>query len=105
MIRFFFPASRGSHRNSIASLAITAVLSLFTLVGCSDDTAAPAGAVSGSFVGLAQGVAVPTVVSVEAEQPDAYGARKVTVYACDSKELGTIIWFVGQMTGNSFTLA
>jgi hypothetical protein len=27
------------------------------------------------------------------------------VYACDSQERGTIIWFVGQVTGNEFTLS
>jgi hypothetical protein len=104
MIRSFQTASIGSHRYFITSLAIAAALSLFSLVGCSDDTTAPVSAVSGSFIGLAQGVALPTLVTVQAEQPDASGARKVTLYACDSKELGTIIWFVGQVSGNSFTL-
>jgi hypothetical protein len=93
-----------SRRTSIACSTVTAVLSLSSLIACSDSTS-PAGNVSGSFVGLAEGTAVTTLVTVDAGQPDTSGMRTVTVYACDSKEQGTIIWFVGRVSGNDFTVA
>jgi hypothetical protein len=84
-------------------LAGATALCLLSIAGCSDDSTAPL-VVSGSFVGVAQGTAAVTLVGVHADAPDGAGTRKVTVYACDSKERGTIIWFVGQVTGNDFTL-
>jgi hypothetical protein len=104
MMHLFYRELRRLRRSSITYLAVMVVLSLLALVGCSDSTA-PASTITGTFVGLAQGTTVPTLVTVDVGQPDSTGTRKVTVYACDSKELGTIIWFVGQVSGNDFTLA
>ena len=110
MMRVFARGAGRPRRHSLAGPVIAAALCLSALAsalaGCSDDTG-PVDAVSGSFVGEAQrttGITDHTLVAVYAAQPDGAGARQVTVYACDSKERGTIIWFVGRVTGNDFTL-
>ena len=103
MMRVFSRGAGRPRRHSLAGSVIAAALCLSALAGCSDETG-PDDAVSGSFVGQAQGTTDLTLVAVYAAQPDGSGTRQVTVYACDSKERGTIIWFVGQVTGNDFTL-
>jgi hypothetical protein len=95
---------RCSRRGFVTRALGAAALILSAPVGCSDDTAPAAAAVSGSFVGIVPGATTATLVSLYAAPPDGSGARQVTVYACDSRERGTIIWFVGQVTGNDFTL-
>jgi hypothetical protein len=94
-----------SRRRFLARSLAAAALLLSAPAACSDDTAPVDPVVSGSFVGIVPGTTTTTLVSVYAAPADGSGARQVTVYACDSKERGTIIWFVGQVTGNDFMLA
>jgi hypothetical protein len=104
LMQLFYHGIRTLLHSSITFSVIIIAFSLLALAGCSDSTA-PATAITGTFVGLAQGTTVPTLVTVDVGQTDSTGSRRVTVYACDSKELGTIIWFVGQVSGNDFTIA